>query len=151
LGPFRDDLFIDQVDHEYCLRAHRNGYDVVQVGDAVIEHTLGDRTVHSVGGLPVVTSNHSALRRYYITRNRLMVARQYPDLPTYRRLQRWQTFSELRNIVLFEDGRRAKLAMMARGVWDYARHRAGPLPESQSQGLGYDSPRPIIREDDDQT
>jgi rhamnosyltransferase len=131
LGPFRDDLFIDQVDHEYCLRAHRNGYDVVQVGNAVIEHTLGDRTVRNVGGRAVVTSNHSALRRYYITRNRLIVAREYPDIPSFRRLQRWQTLSELRDIVLFEDRRKAKLTMMVRGARDYARHRTGPLPESQ--------------------
>ena len=131
LGPFRDDLFIDQVDHEYCLRAHRRGYDVVQVGDAVVEHTLGDRTVRFVGGLAVATSNHSALRRYYITRNRLIVAREYPDFPSFRRLQRWQTLGELRNTILFEKGRRAKLAMMARGVWDYMRHQTGPLPESQ--------------------
>ena len=132
LGPFRDDLFIDQVDHEYCLRAHRNGFDVIEVQDASIDHTLGQRSTRHVAGLAIVTSNHSSLRRYYITRNRLIVAREYPDFPAYRRTGRAQTLVELRNALLFEDRKMAKLGMAARGFWDYRRHQTGPLPESQA-------------------
>ena len=129
LGPFRDDLFIDQVDHEYCLRAHRGGYDVIQVEGALVEHKLGERSVHEVAGLSVATSNHSPLRRYYITRNRLTVARDNPDFPAYRRVARAQTRRELCDALLFEDQRLAKLRMAARGLWHYWRRRTGPLRE----------------------
>ena len=77
LVSFRDDLFIDQVDHEYCLRAHRAGFDVLQVGDAVIDHTLGERSYARLGRASIATTNHAAIRSYYMTRNRLIVAREY--------------------------------------------------------------------------
>lgn len=126
-GLFREDLFVDQVDYEYCLRVRRKGFDVVQTGDAVLENALGASSRHQLAGQSVVTTNHSPLRRYYIARNRLIVARDYPDFPEYRRSQRYATIRELRNILLFEDRRTAKLEMTARGVWDYWRGRSGPL------------------------
>jgi rhamnosyltransferase len=127
-GPFREDLFVDQVDYEYCLRVRRRGYDVVQTGDAVLENALGASSRHHLAGLSVVTTNHSPLRRYYIARNRLIVARDYPDFPQYRRSQRYASIRELRNVVLFEERRMAKLRMAARGVWDYWRGRSGQFP-----------------------
>ena len=126
-GPFRVDLFIDQVDHEYCLRLRHNGYDIVQTGDAVVETELGSGSPHTVAGLTLVTTGHSPLRRYYITRNRLIVAREYPDFPQYRRIARDWTIREIRNVILFEKRRPAKLFMAARGVWDYLRGKTGPL------------------------
>lgn len=41
-----NDLFIDSVNHEYCLRLQKNGYKVIQLNTAIFEHNLGNRTEH---------------------------------------------------------------------------------------------------------
>ncbi len=37
-----EDLFIDSVDTEYCLRLKKNGYRVVRLNEAILYHPLGD-------------------------------------------------------------------------------------------------------------
>jgi rhamnosyltransferase len=72
-GPFRDDLFIDFVDNEYCLRLRRLGYGVLRAGRAVLHHTVGETRRYG----PFIATNHPPLRRYYKTRNRFLVNRLY--------------------------------------------------------------------------
>ena len=38
IGPFREDFFIDHIDHEYCLRLNTKGFKVAQVGGIRIDH-----------------------------------------------------------------------------------------------------------------
>lgn len=125
-GPFMDELFIDYVDHEYCLRLHTYGYRVVQVGDAVLQHSLGAPQEHRMFGLSYVASHHSALRRYYGTRNRLYVSRLYRiQFPKYRWFQIRQFWSDLVGLLLFEEQRLAKLRMILSGYLDYRIGRLG--------------------------
>jgi rhamnosyltransferase len=80
-GRFRSDFFIDFVDHEYCLRLLKLGYRVLSSTQPLMVHALGEGTVlTSIGDdrkLAIVLTNRSPLRRYYMTRNGLLVARQY--------------------------------------------------------------------------
>jgi rhamnosyltransferase len=81
VGRFRSDFFIDFVDHEYCLRLLKLGYKVLSSTKPLMLHALGEGTVlTSIGDdrkLAIVLTNRSPLRRYYMTRNGLLVARQY--------------------------------------------------------------------------
>jgi rhamnosyltransferase len=81
VGPFRSDFFIDFVDHEYCLRLLKLGYKVLSSTDPLMVHALGEGTViTSIGDdrkLAIILTNRSPLRRYYMTRNGLLVAKQY--------------------------------------------------------------------------
>lgn len=77
VGPFSEKLFIDHVDHEYCLRLRKNNYRVIQVNEISLNHTLGSFEVKSIVGKKIKISNHSYQRRYYITRNGLCIIRQY--------------------------------------------------------------------------
>lgn len=76
LHGLRGDYFIDQVDHEFCLRARAHGYSVVITRKPVMEHSVGES-----GGmrLPVLgrIPKHSPLRRYYVVRNSLWTIREY--------------------------------------------------------------------------
>lgn len=79
-GPFRSDFFIDFIDHEYCLRLRKLGYKVLMTRKPLMTHALGGPTKHRLGGssnLSLVLTNRSPLRRYYVTRNALLVAREY--------------------------------------------------------------------------
>jgi rhamnosyltransferase len=80
-GPFRSDFFIDFVDYEYCLRLLRMSYKVITSTKPLMVHALGDGNLRMLdspaGKVPLVLTNRSPLRRYYMTRNALLVARQY--------------------------------------------------------------------------
>lgn len=79
-GPFRSDFFIDFVDHEYCLRLRKLGYRVLMAVAPLMIQPLGDASSYRLGGtagIPLVLTNRSPLRRYYMTRNGLLVAISY--------------------------------------------------------------------------
>lgn len=77
IGPFKEELFIDCVDFEYCLRARSMGFHVVITRKPLMEHGIGNMTVHQLPWKTTTTSNHSAARRYYMTRNQIILTREY--------------------------------------------------------------------------
>ena len=127
VGPFRDDYFIDFVDHEFCLRLRRDGWRVAATAEPLIDHAIGHPTVHRLLWLRPATSNHPPLRRYYITRNRLVTAATYSgsDLRTCV-LDLVRAGAETGAVLLLEPQKRAKAWAMVAGTWDAARGRMGP-------------------------
>ena len=77
IGPFREDFFIDSVDHEYCLRAHHKGFKIIFVLKPLFYHAMGYKVKVNFLGFKVTVSNYSHSRRYYIARNRLILTREY--------------------------------------------------------------------------
>jgi rhamnosyltransferase len=129
VGPFLDELFIDQVDDEFCLRLHAAGFSVLEAGEALLTHRVGDVRAHWFP-VPMYTTNHPPVRRYYMTRNRLYVGRLYREqFPEYRRLQLRQTAKDALKILLHERQKLQKLRMMARGFWDYRGGQLGPYSQ----------------------
>lgn len=122
LGPFADELFIDWVDVEYCLRARKKGFRVLQSQEPLMVHAIGAESIHSVGTGRVGTSNHSALRRYYRHRNFMRVARAYFQTEPW-----WITHAAidvakgLVLLALFEEQRRPKLRLALLGLVDGVR------------------------------
>jgi rhamnosyltransferase len=117
-GPFREDLFIDFVDNEYCLRLRRQGFKVLRANRALLYHTVGDTRKYG----PFIATNHPPLRRYYKTRNRFLVNRLYRrDFPGHCLFDWVRLVKEIVSIILFEGGKLAKLRMMWRGYFDYRR------------------------------
>ena len=80
LGPFREDFFIDHVDHEYQLRAMRRGLVVARTALPLLVHRLGlqhKRRALLAFGQKKMSSYYSPLRRYYQIRNFAALAREY--------------------------------------------------------------------------
>jgi rhamnosyltransferase len=125
-GPFEEKLFIDSVDHDYCLRLRRLGYRVTQLNTAILEHRLGNIHYTHLFGLRIKTSNHSASRRYYMTRNRLFVMSRHMSFDAK---FVWRELSELIKsfyaVLLFERNKSEKLRAMITGAWHYVRGRYG--------------------------
>jgi rhamnosyltransferase len=72
LGLMREELFIDFVDIEWCLRARAKGYEIVSFTQIEIAHHLGDSSVSFMGtNYPI----HSPLRMYYYFRNAMYLYR----------------------------------------------------------------------------
>lgn len=122
IGPFRDDYFIDYVDHEYCLRLRQHGFRIIQANKAILRHRLGAMTWHRLLHKRIKLGNHSPLRRYYAFRNRFHLYRQYKKaFPVYFRYFYREIFQEIGALLLFEQQKLEKLRMMLRGYLDYRR------------------------------
>jgi rhamnosyltransferase len=119
-GWFREDLFIDGVDFEYCLRIRLRGYRIRQCDTATLVHSLGNRKSHVMGTRYLFTStHHNARRRYYITRNRLILIRCYWNtFPRYCLKLLLYTAKDSVKILLVERDKASKAASSVRGVWD---------------------------------
>lgn len=126
VGGFREDYFIDQVDHEFCLRLRSQGYRVVISRDPVMEHSVGQPSGVELPLLGVLP-NHPPLRKYYIARNSLVTVAKY-----WRREPDWcmrRLIRLLLGLILMstlEEQRIAKARAFVAGFVDGMRRRMGP-------------------------
>ena len=126
VGPFRDDFFIDEVDHEYAIRLRRSGWLVKVTRQVLMAHALGSPRGPQFGRWQPMISHHSALRRYYMVRNRVLLAREHIGFdPRFVISQLARSLREGATVVLFEPAKLSKLGAMARGLIDGLRGRAG--------------------------
>lgn len=125
LGGFREDYFIDQVDHEFCMRARRNGWRILQRRDAVLEHRMGELT-QARRPFRFYYTNYSALRRYYMVRNLLETRRVFgSENADWLRDERRQWIKDLPKMFLAEPDKLRKLKFMYQGWRDFRRGRFG--------------------------
>lgn len=127
LGGFREDLFIDLVDTEYCLRARRNGLRIVAVPAARLRHELGRVERRRLPGLPAMyPTHHDVARHYYIARNRVLLGRAHAAThPSWLLYELAAAVKLTVKVVLFEHQRLRKLRAMASGTVDGLRGRSG--------------------------
>jgi rhamnosyltransferase len=78
VGWFASEYFVDCVDFEYCFRLRAAGYLIADSRQAVLLHKAGNaqRTLNFLG-FSFRPTHHSAMRRYYMSRNRVAVVRKY--------------------------------------------------------------------------
>lgn len=126
IGGFRDDYFIDYVDHEYCLRMIKNGYSSIRAKDAILLHSLGNSKKKIVAGKTLTYTNHSASRRYYITRNRFDVWNKYKDIPNdFIKHDKSAYKKEIIKIIAFEDDKINKISSIFKGIRDFKKNKFG--------------------------
>ncbi len=69
--------FIAADDIEYCMRAERAGAQIIIAGRSHIEHPKSDRYTARWFGRQLICLKLPPWKRYYDTRNRLLIARKY--------------------------------------------------------------------------
>lgn len=130
VGGFREELFIDFVDVEYCLRLNQSGYSVLQVPGTHLDHRVGDLVDIGFFRLLFRVTSHSPVRMYYKTRNRLLVTDLYRKrFPVLWWRDKLRFCLELCRLILFEPDKRAKVAMLMRGWLDYRRGKYGKFDQ----------------------
>ncbi|MBN1271329.1 MAG: glycosyltransferase [Candidatus Aminicenantes bacterium] len=139
LGSFREDFFIDDVDNEYCLRARRNGYRVLQIDTPLMGHTLGNPItisgLVSPLGKKIRTSGHPPLRRYFMARNTVILFREYfLSYPGPMLLKAYRLISALIYICFLEKDKIQKLMCSFLGIWDGLRKRFDRPIEKRIRG-----------------
>ena len=130
-GYFIDELFIDAVDFEYCLRLRKRGFVIDECRDALLLHSPGTPTVVRFRGRRLFqTANYSPLRLYYQTRNKIWVTRHYFwNFPGFCLKLFYYVVKESTKIALGESNRKKKLRYTWMGIRDGLGGRMGKLNE----------------------
>jgi len=126
VGELTEDLFIDNIDMEWCFRARSKGLRLLGEGGASLEHELGEsRRRLPFGRIGIV---HGSSRLYYIMRNRVRLY-WMPYVPW-----QWKAQDLLRlpmKFLIFSllvGPRLDNTRHMLLGLWHGLIRQTGPLP-----------------------
>lgn len=129
VGGFRDEFFIDWLDHELCIRVRRGGLTVLKANSVILMHSVGRPTPIPSSKTGKCVTNHPPVRRYYMYRNWSWTLRHYKqEMDRNERAREWRKMrNAIRSTLRYEDNRWAMLTHIVRGLWDGWHNRLGPL------------------------
>ncbi|MDR3651979.1 MAG: hypothetical protein P4L34_03300 [Paludibacter sp.] len=124
LQGFNENLVIDAIDTDYCLRAKDVGYQVIVIREVNLEHQMGYHYKHWTG-LKIVP--YSAQRTYYYIRNTLWLWNRFP---AYFEQSYKHSFVKYRIIyrtlkLIFEKDSFRKFTAIYTALWHFKMKRLG--------------------------
>lgn len=123
IGGFREDYFIDSIDHEFSLRVRAFGNRVVMSCESLMSHSIGRS---GSGGRLLLAFDHPPIRKYYMARNTLVTLKSYFwREPVWSLRQLARLMAEFLSIVLFERDKKNKGTAFGRGITDGLRNKMG--------------------------
>ena len=128
IAGFNEELFIDGVDHEYCLKLIQANFKVLSFQNIYLTHNLGNlKEVKNWGvGKKVLRNTHSPLRFYYITRNYLYLNKKYKkQFPEFCASLRREILQKLKNGMLYESNKFSYLKNFFKAVSDFRKGKFG--------------------------
>ncbi|AHF17297.1 glycosyltransferase family protein [Niabella soli] len=128
IGGFNEQLFIDEVDHEYCFRSGKAGFDTIQFTDVYLNHHLGtNQSARSLKNFKATQRPlHASIRLYYMYRNFLYVSRQYKSLfPEEIGYLKKDLLNRIKNNFLYGKKKGALLKMLLQARSDFKNGRMG--------------------------
>lgn len=129
IGGYDEDLFIDEVDSDFCFRGIKAGYEIyTNVSGIYLLHSLGNPSYHKYFGHVTKVQNHNKIRKYYIFRNRLVVLFRHGRIMGVKRC--WNqyikaNFDLIRDVIFFEDDKIAKMKYIGLAVNDFFKNHLG--------------------------
>jgi len=131
IGKFEQKLFIDEIDHDYCLKARDLGYEIVQFPHIHLGHTIGEEeTLTSlILRKKKKKASHSHQRIYYQTRNRFYMwkrhGKKHPEYFSFWSVFYKVIYKKIFRILQWEEDKLRKLKAVYCGVRDFLRNRYG--------------------------
>jgi rhamnosyltransferase len=121
---FKEELIIDTVDIEYCLRARTKGYKTIQLNNINLIHKLGDRKKHWTG---LIINPYPAQRTYYYLRNTLWIFKHYPEVFTKREQKNFIRYNIIHRALKIELEKDAlkKFQAILTAVWHAYKNKSG--------------------------
>jgi rhamnosyltransferase len=125
IGLFATEYFIDLVDCEFSLRIRAAGFLIADSRRAMLLHTAGNPQRMSLLGFSFGPTHHNAVRRYYMSRNRIVTYRKYFfALPSWVFQSLYYDFlRETLKCFIGEKDRARKFRNFLLGTWDGLRGR----------------------------
>lgn len=127
---FDDDLFIDSVDHDFCLKTLQRHQLILEFDSAILMHHLGDITLHHKIGVQMHATNHAPIRHYYMLRNRLVIWRRYGmNFPAWVLGDIYAHLKMVARVMLLEENKLEKMRYMGKGFLDFLKGKKGIFGE----------------------
>ena len=125
IGGWDENLFIDWVDHDICLRLISKGYKILMFANVYIKHKLGEDGKCNLGRIDITFNTHSAIRYYYMTRNKFYVLSKHKlGIANWIRYIAGSIFM-LFKVLLLENDKSKRMKYIYRGYVDFFRGRMG--------------------------
>lgn len=129
IGRFRDEYFIDSIDHEYCLRTRRAGLEVKINHQSAMQHTIGDSLSYGSFLNRLLPFRHTPARKYTSARNTTRTVVEYAGFdPAWCIKQLVGLLAELLSIVLFEPKKWLRIKCFFTGVKHGWCNEMGTIP-----------------------
>ncbi len=114
-GMFDEKLFIDSVDYDMCYSMREHGYQIGKVHFQGLLHEVGHSKGYSILGFEFAVTNHSAQRKYYISRNSTYLIKKH-------RLNKVKEYfiiyRRIATVLIFEQDKWNKCKAIVRGIRD---------------------------------
>ncbi len=114
-GGFDEKLFMDMVDYDMCYSLREHGYRIVNAHFDGLLHEVGESKKYSILGFEFAVNNHSAERKYTISRNSVYLIKKHRlnPVPEYALI-----FRRIFTALFFEERKFDKINAIIRGVLD---------------------------------
>ena len=132
VGRFDEAFFIDYIDTDFCLRCRQHGRLTMVSAAAHFTHEFGERDRRRWCGIELQPTHHSALRHYYMARNRVPMWRRHAGTAPHWALYDFcfAVYNGFR-VLAFESNRWRKLKAMVLGTWDGLHGRGGAVSKQR--------------------
>lgn len=125
VGECDERFFIDRVDHDLSAKIIENNFYIKRVNQCELIHNLGEINNTSI---KYEVTNHSPLRRYYITRNTFyFIEKHFLKMPVYCCRYFFHFIIEIKNMYFYEKDRLDKTKYMLLGFFHYIFRKTGKL------------------------
>ncbi|WP_457745536.1 hypothetical protein [Sulfurimonas sp.] len=124
IGGYERKLFIDEVDHEFCMRGKLKGYKVKSLPSVYVNHQLG--TIFNINGKKIRL--YSPQRLYYMARNYLFLKNTYKEImPSFFKKRTLFLLKFFYQHLRFSPYRFECFKMLLKGYIDYKKNIFGPM------------------------
>lgn len=127
IGPMMDPLFIDGIDHEWCLRARSLGLKIKVSDTVTMVHDMGDAALNWFGQYKPLYRN--PIRHYFIIRNSIYLGLHAKFPWHWRVLEILKTLRRIPVYLLASSDKRRTFKLIYMAVIDGCYGRLGPLVE----------------------
>ena len=130
IGKFDENLFIDEVDGDFTYRLLEANFRLVKINNIELVHELGDKYCRKFLWKTLCSDNHSAIRKYYIARNRIYLMKKRPSM---RSLYFFDSLRKFILLILIEQDKKRKFVMLIRGIYDGLTNKMGKYNKDLSK------------------
>lgn len=120
MGGFLDELFIDCVDFEYCLRARKRKYKIIECTDAVLAHKPAETKSVRLLWKTIKYGSASPIRYYYQIRNLRYLIQKYHNINML-----FILLMKILKILLLFENKKEYLKAMKVANYDYKQGKFG--------------------------
>lgn len=125
ISGFDNALFIDMVDVDYYCKAMVHGYKVITVNQVEMPHKLGNLETKKFFTKKIPVMHHSAVRKYYQTRNVLILLKRYKIFSKNAKIMIGFLLLMVVTTLLWEKQKFQKIKSMWLGLYDFLTGKIG--------------------------